>query len=146
MRAVGADLGLHAIRLALRAYDQRAIGTSLTREVMMRFHNDPFEAVAWMDRATATDYATFAPLVMRHADSGDSVARRIVRDAAEQIYRAGAPASPNAALPRRPCSGARLSDAAVAGARCPSAGWFPLRGIQLDGALHLVRRAVMNGG
>jgi glucosamine kinase len=81
----GADLGLHAIRLALRAYDERAIGTSLTREVMMRFHNDPFEAVAWMDHATATDYATFAPLVMRHADAGDAVARRIVRDAAEQI-------------------------------------------------------------
>src|SRR5262249_33462704 len=81
----GADLGLHAIRLALRAFDERAVGSGLTREVMLRFHNDPYEAVAWMDRATATDYATFAPLVMRHADAGDSVARRIVRDAAEQI-------------------------------------------------------------
>src|SRR5215813_4022844 len=81
----GADLGLHAIRLTLRAYDERAVGTRLTREVMLRFHNDPFEAVAWMDRANATDYATFAPLVMRHADAGDPVARRIVRDAGEQI-------------------------------------------------------------
>lgn len=81
----GADLGLHAIRLALRAYDERATTTRLTREVMARFHDDPFEAVAWMDRATATDYAAFAPLVMRHADAGDPVARRIVRDAAEQI-------------------------------------------------------------
>src|SRR6516165_10296479 len=81
----GADLGLHAIRLALRAYDRRLVGTGLTRDVMMRFHNDPYEAIAWMDHATATDYATFAPMVMRHADSGDSIARRIVRDAAEQI-------------------------------------------------------------
>jgi glucosamine kinase len=81
----GADLGLHAIRLALRAHDERAAASSLTRDVMARFQNDPFEAVAWMDRATATDYATFAPLVMRHADTGDPVARRIVRDAAEQI-------------------------------------------------------------
>jgi len=81
----GADLGLHAIRLALRAYDERLVGTNLTKDVMMRFHNDPFEAVAWMDKATATDYASFAPLVMRHADDGDSIARRIVRDAAEQI-------------------------------------------------------------
>jgi len=81
----GADVGLHAIRLALRAYDERAVDSSLTRDVMMRFHNDPFEAVAWMDPATATDYATFAPLVLRHADAGDPVARRIVRDAAEQI-------------------------------------------------------------
>src|SRR6185295_5950160 len=81
----GADVGLHAIRLALRAYDERLVNSSLTRDVMTRFHNDPFEAVAWMDPATATDYATFAPLVMRHADAGDPVARRIVRDAAEQI-------------------------------------------------------------
>lgn len=81
----GADLGLQAIRIALRAYDGRAIGTNLTREVMMRFHNDPFDAIAWMDHATATDYATFAPLVMRNADDGDPAARRIIRDAAEQI-------------------------------------------------------------
>src|SRR4029079_1709391 len=52
----GAYLGLHAIRRALRAYDDRAVATSLTRDVMVRFHDDPFEAVAWMDRATATDY------------------------------------------------------------------------------------------
>jgi glucosamine kinase len=38
-----------------------------------------------MDRATATDYATLAPLVMRHADNGDAVGRRIVRAAAVQI-------------------------------------------------------------
>ncbi len=81
----GADLGLSAIRVALRAYDRRAAATRLTREVMTRFHDDPFAAVAFMDGATATDYATFAPLVMRHADAGDPVARRIVRDAAEQV-------------------------------------------------------------
>jgi len=38
-----------------------------------------------MDRATATDYANFAPLVMRHADQGDPVGRRIARAGAEQI-------------------------------------------------------------
>jgi glucosamine kinase len=53
--------------------------------VISRFKNDPTEAVAWMDRATATDYATFAPLVLRHADQGDPVGRRIVQAAAEQI-------------------------------------------------------------
>ena len=48
----GADLGLHAIRLALRAHDGRGVETNFTRDVMARFDNDPFEAVAWMDRAT----------------------------------------------------------------------------------------------
>ena len=141
----GADLGLHAIRLALRAYDQRTVGTSLTRDVMMRFRNDPYEAVAWMDRATATDYATFAPLVMRHADAGDSVARRIVRDAAEQIDD----------LVRRLCDCGAPRVALLGGLASPMQPWLapdvqrrlvPVEGDAVDGALHLARRTVMNGG
>jgi glucosamine kinase len=81
----GADLGLQAMRLALRAFDGRIEKTSLLAEVMHRFGDDPMRAVAWMDRASATDYATFAPMVMLHADQGDAAARRIVQSAAEQI-------------------------------------------------------------
>jgi len=139
----GADLGLHAIRLALRAYDKRAVETSLTHDVMMRFHNDPFEAVAWMDHATATDYAIFAPLVMRHADAGDPVARRIIRDAAEQIDE----------LVRRlsDCGASRV--ALLGGLASSMQPWLapdvqrrlvPVEGDAVDGALHLARRAVMN--
>ena len=140
----GADLGLHAIRLALRAYDGRAVSTGLTRDVMVRFQNDPFEAVAWMDHATASDYATFAPLVMRHADAGDPIARRIVRDAAEQIDE----------LVRR-LSGCGVSRVALLGGLASSMQpWLapdvqrrlvPVEGDAVDGALHLVRRAVMKG-
>jgi glucosamine kinase len=138
----GADLGLHAIRLALRANDGRALATSFTREVMARFHDDPFEAVAWMDRATATDYATLAPLVMRHADAGDPVARRIVRDAAEQIDE----------LVRRliECSAPRI--ALLGGLASPMEPWLApdvqrrlcqVEGDAVAGALHLARRAAM---
>jgi len=81
----GADLGLHALRSALRAFDGRGEASSLTAEILERFHHDPFEVVAWMDCATATDYATFAPLVMRHAEQGDAVGRGIVQCAAQQI-------------------------------------------------------------
>jgi glucosamine kinase len=140
----GADVGLHAIRLALRAYDERAVDSSLTRDVMMRFHNDPFEAVAWMDPATATDYATFAPLVMRHADAGDPVARGIVRDAAEQIDQ----------LVRRlsECGASRI--ALLGGLASSMQPWLapdvqrrlvPIEGDAVDGALHIARRAVMKG-
>jgi glucosamine kinase len=140
----GADVGLHAIRLALRAYDERAVDSSLTRDVMMRFHNDPFEAVAWMDPATATDYATFAPLVLRHADAGDPVARRIVRDAAEQIDE----------LVRRLCECGASRIALLGGLASPMQPWLapdvqrrlvPVEGDAVDGALHLARRAVMKG-
>jgi glucosamine kinase len=136
----GADLGLHAIRLALRAYDERALGSSLTRDVLARFHNDPFDAVAWMDRATATDYATFAPLVMRHADAGDPVARRIVRDAGEQIDE----------LVRRlfECGATRI--ALLGGLASSMQPWLspdvqrrlvPVEGDAVDGALLLARRS-----
>lgn len=81
----GADLGLHAMRFALRAFDGRIERTPLLAEVLHRFKDDPALAVAWMDKASATDYATFAPMVMRHADQGDPAGRRIVQQAAEQI-------------------------------------------------------------
>lgn len=81
----GADLGLKAVQLALRAFDGRHEQSALLGEVMQRFQNDPVEVVAWMDRATATDYAVLAPMVMRHADQGDVVGRRLVQGAAEQI-------------------------------------------------------------
>lgn len=81
----GADLGLQAVRLALRAHDGRIPASALLTEVMQRFGHDPFEIIAWMDRASATDYATLAPMVMRHADQGDATARRIVQQAAEQV-------------------------------------------------------------
>jgi glucosamine kinase len=69
----------------MRALDGRIEKTSLLAELMHRFRDDPTQAVAWMDKASATDYATFAPMVMRHADQGDPAARRIVQSAAEQI-------------------------------------------------------------
>jgi glucosamine kinase len=140
----GADLGLHAIRMALRAYDERAVGTSLTRDVMLRFRNDPFEAVAWMDHANATDYATFAPLVMRHADSGDPVARGIIREAAEQIDE----------LVRRLCEFGATRVALLGGLATSMQPWLapdvqrrlvPVEGDAVDGALHLARRAAMKG-
>ncbi len=138
----GADLGLQAIRLALRAWDGRGLATSLTREVMARFEDDPFETVAWMDRATATDYATLAPLVMRHADAGDPVGRRIVRDAAEQVDE----------LVRRllECGAPRI--ALLGGLASAMGPWLapdvqrrlcPVEGDAVAGALHLARTAVL---
>ena len=81
----GADLGLRAIRCSLRSADGRIAATNLTRDVMKRFADDPFEVVAWADHASATDYAQFAPLVMDCAEEGDSLAREIVANAAREV-------------------------------------------------------------
>src|SRR3954469_24566409 len=81
----GADIGLQVVRLALRAADRRAELTPLLSEILGAFDHDPYQAVAWSEEARATDYAAFAPIVMRHANDGDPVGRRIVARAADAI-------------------------------------------------------------
>jgi glucosamine kinase len=136
----GADLGLRAIRLALRAHDGRIAATRLTCDVMDRFDGDPFTVVAWMDRASATDYAALAPLVMRHADAGDPVGRRIVRAAAVHID----------ALVRRLIESGAPRIALVGGLAAPMEPWLapdvqrrisPVEGDAVAGALLLARQA-----
>jgi glucosamine kinase len=82
----GAEIGLQAIRAALRAHD-RLTSTPLAVDLMARFGNDPYAVVAWSERATATDYASFAPRVFQHAEEGDPLAMQIVTNAARQIGR-----------------------------------------------------------
>jgi glucosamine kinase len=81
----GADIGLQVVRLALRAADRRSELTPLLSEVLGAFDHDPYQAVAWSEEARATDYAAFAPIVIRHANQGDPVGRRIVERAADAI-------------------------------------------------------------
>jgi glucosamine kinase len=81
----GADIGLQVIRLALRAADRRGEMYPLLSEVLGAFDHDPYQAVAWSEEARATDYAALAPLVLRHANQGDPIGRRIVERAADAI-------------------------------------------------------------
>ena len=81
----GAEIGLHAVRLVLRAHDGRIPATALARDLMARFGGDAFAVVAWAERASATDFASFAPRVFQHAEEGDPLATRIVTNAAQQI-------------------------------------------------------------
>lgn len=81
----GADMGLQVVRLALRAADRRAELTPLLAEVLAAFDGDPYQAVAWSEEARAADYAAFAPIVMRHANFGDPIGRRIVERTADAI-------------------------------------------------------------
>lgn len=83
--ASGAALGLSAMRHALRALDGRSQATPLSAAVTQRFDHQTARAIEWMDAATPRDYASFAPLVMDHAETGDPIARSIVEDAAQHI-------------------------------------------------------------
>jgi glucosamine kinase len=80
----GAALGLAALQRALRSWDGRAEASDFTREVLARF-DDPSTLASWIGDATATDYATFAPIVVKHAAAGDSDARELMTQSGARI-------------------------------------------------------------
>jgi glucosamine kinase len=47
--------------------------------------SDPAVVIRWSETASATDYAAFAELVIRHASAGEPAARNLLRDAAVHI-------------------------------------------------------------
>ncbi len=81
----GADIGLQVVRQALRAADRPGEMTPLLSEVLGAFDHDPYQAVAWSEEARSADYAALAPIVLRHANQGDPIGRRIVERAADAI-------------------------------------------------------------
>jgi glucosamine kinase len=80
----GAALGLAALQRALRSWDGRADANNFSREVLARFA-DPSTLASWIGEATATDYATFAPIVVKHAAAGDADARELMNQAGARI-------------------------------------------------------------
>lgn len=81
----GAYIGLQAIRITLRASDGRLEHSDLTQKVLSRFKGDTQAIVAWMDGATATEYAVMAPDVVNAAEAGDYHGRLITSHAAWHI-------------------------------------------------------------
>ena len=81
----GAWLGLEGVRMALRAHDGRRATTPLLDQIMARFGGNPFAVVAWMATASATDYATLAPLLVATAAQGDPAGAELLRRAAVEI-------------------------------------------------------------
>jgi glucosamine kinase len=94
----GADLGLNALRHALRTLDGRAEPTDFSKDVLAKFSTEPARIIDWMEGASATDYAALAPLVVQHAAAGDTAALQLMRqagrhiaDLVEALFKKGAP-------------------------------------------------------
>lgn len=81
----GAHIGLNAIRYALRTLDGRAKATAFAQEVLDRFGSDPAVVIRWSETASATDYAAFAAIVIKHSGMGEPAASNLLRDAAVHI-------------------------------------------------------------
>lgn len=137
----GAACGIAAVGALLRAADGRIAPGAFTQALSQRFDGGTQAVVAFMDRATASDYAAFAPLVFDHAQAGDPVASAIARQAGADI---GALIAALAARETR-----RI--ALLGGLAARLAAWLPPAaqarlsppmGDGVDGALILARRAV----
>jgi glucosamine kinase len=81
----GAHIGLNAVRYSLRTLDGRTPPTEFSKEVLARFNADPAVVIRWSETATATDYAAFAAIVIKHSETGEPAATRLLRDAAAHI-------------------------------------------------------------
>jgi glucosamine kinase len=81
----GAWIGGEALRRALWAHDGRIPWTHLLRAVFAEFGSDPHEIVRRMTTAAPRDFARLAPLVVKHATTGDAEACDLMREAARHI-------------------------------------------------------------
>jgi glucosamine kinase len=81
----GAELGLQAARLTLRAHDGWATTSPFPLKVMRRLAPDAPTLVAWAEQATATDYPSLVPIVLSYAEAGDPFAEEIGADGARHV-------------------------------------------------------------
>jgi len=81
----GAFIGLKAVQTSLLAIDGLIDESELSAVMLNYFDHDLTEIVAWQDKATPTDYATFAPVVVSCAEANDQAAQEIMRTAAGHI-------------------------------------------------------------
>jgi glucosamine kinase len=138
--AGGQRMGREALRRALWTYDGRAEKTELTEQILGQFDWDPTKIVVFASKASAADYAKFAPLVLQHALRYDSLAVSLVKEAAaaavQIVDRLLAVDAPRVSL--------------VGGLAKPLMAWLPPRlddiliapqSDAVDGAILMARRA-----
>lgn len=81
----GAYIGLMGLQQSVRAADGLVKGSDLTRQIIERVGAPGPDLVKWIDTATATDYATLAPIVVTCAELGDPAAITIMRVAGSNV-------------------------------------------------------------
>src|ERR1700676_2305647 len=59
--------------------------TPFLLEVMRRLGPNAFTLVAWAEQATATEYASLAPIALSYAEAGDPFAEEIVAEGARHV-------------------------------------------------------------
>lgn len=137
----GADCGIAAVRALLIALDGRCEPTAFTNAMAQKFIGGASAVVAWMDRASGTDYAAFAPLVFDYADQHDPVAKVIAVDAGHKIS-ALVHALAKRGVPRIALLGGLSRRILLYLDEAARVRISPAKGDAMDGALLLARRLV----
>ena len=81
----GAWLGLEATRLTLQWLDHRMEKSPLAEDIFAYFNQDIEQFVTWANRATSTEFARLAPIVINHSQQEEVAAVRLMKKAAHAI-------------------------------------------------------------
>lgn len=84
-QASGAWLGRRALSYALQALEGIRPLSSLHIAIGSYFNDQPSQLLRWSCDAKPADYASFAPLVFEHANTGDKLALSLVQSGCEQL-------------------------------------------------------------
>lgn len=83
----GAHIGLLAAQKAVAAVDGLIAQNVFLRDIFDAMGGSMAKMVAWQEQASATHYASLAPIVVHHATSNDAAARDVMQTAARDIGR-----------------------------------------------------------
>jgi glucosamine kinase len=85
----GAWLGLAAVNLTFQWLDHRCEKSPLVEDIFAYFNHDLDTFVVFANRATSTEYARLAPIVINHAQQEETVAVRLLKKAAHAVDKLG---------------------------------------------------------
>jgi glucosamine kinase len=83
----GSSIGREVLRRSVWAQDGRIPLTPLSQAVLHNFNNSLEDMIDWVGKAKPSDYATYAPLVLEHANRRDPLGMAIIEDAAAGVAR-----------------------------------------------------------
>lgn len=134
--ASGAWMGLRALNHIEQVLDGRAEGGAFAQQVIDACGGGRDAIQVWLGRATQTDYAALAHIVVAHG-AGDATARAILEHAGHEVAGIARALDPQCRLPLALCGGLgealRLYLPAATLARCS-----PPHGDSAQGALRMI--------
>jgi glucosamine kinase len=101
----GAWIGMSAVNYIQQVIDGRLEGGALAAAVISLCGGNRLAIQDWLAGATATRFATVAPLVVQHAEQEDDAALEIMQSAGYEVDLMAAALDPDYALPLALCGG-----------------------------------------